>query len=47
MEQFDDRWSSIQIPSLYMHPENVPGTTEGILLLKEPKSWLDYKKKMT
>lgn len=47
MGPFDDRGPSIQIPSLYMELRNVPGTTEGLLLLEEPKYWLGWIEKIS
>lgn len=41
MGEFDDRGRSIQTPSVYMQLRNVSGTTEGLLLLMELKSWLN------
>lgn len=47
MGQFDDRGASIETPSVHIQPRNIPDTTEGLLLLEEPNSWLGWKKKMT
>lgn len=35
MGEFDDRGLSIQTPSVYMQPRNVPGAAEGLLLLED------------
>lgn len=47
MGPFDDRSPSIQIPSVYMELRNVPSTTEGLLLLEEPKCWLSWIEKIS
>lgn len=47
MGQIDDSGPGSQIFSVYMEPRTVLGKMEGLLLLEEQKSWLEWIKKIT